>query len=237
MDTARDVQLSIRKQSDKKRAQLCARYFKTGKGEYAYGDVFAGLTMPMQRAIAKRFKDLPTAAVGRLLRSKIHEERMVALLIIVDRFERSSTEQQRAFWYNLYIKNKSSINNWDLVDVTAHKVVGRYLEDKQRTVLYRLAKSKILWDRRIAIISTAWFIKQKDFVDTLALARLLLADKHDLIHKAVGWMLREVGKQEEAVLHDFLRQYASRMPRTCLRYAIEKFAQPVRLRYLASSVT
>ena len=230
-----DVTKALAKVVDKKKAKLLAGYFKTGKGGYGEGDVFLGVVVPAQRKIAREFLKLPLSEIQKLLNSKIHEHRLTALLILVAQFEKGD-EKTRKKIFDFYLKNAKRINNWDLVDLSSHEIVGAYLLDKpqiRREILRRLAESKNIWSRRIAIISTAHFIRKKDFADTLALAEKLLADEHDLIHKAVGWMLREVGKRDEKVLRRFLDSYGAKMPRTTLRYAIEKFPEPERKKYLA----
>lgn len=226
----------LKKKADPKRAKLLQGFFKTGPGEYGEGDVFLGITVPESRKTAKKFKDLPLADVKKLLKSKYHEERLVALLILVHVFQ--SEEKKREAIYAFYLKNTKYINNWDLVDLSAHKIVGPWLEDKPRAILTELAKSKNLWERRIAILSTFHFINKGDCKDALRIAKMLLHDKHDLIHKAVGWMLREVGKRcsmkEE---EDFLRKHYREMPRTMLRYAIERFPEKKRQGYLKGTIS
>lgn len=223
------VQDELQKGGNKKRAKLVARYFKTGKGEYGEGDVFIGLTVPQVRIIAKKYRDLPLKEVKNLLYSPIHEYRLTALIILT--YKKLTSEI-----VDLYLSNTKYINNWDLVDLSSHEILGIYLLDKPRKILYDLAKSKNIWERRIAVISTFAFLREKDFYDSLALAEILLHDTHDLIHKAVGWMLREVGKRNEKVLVDFLSTRYKTMPRTTLRYAIEKFDKPVQQKYLKGAV-
>lgn len=223
------VQDELQKGGNKKRAKLVARYFKTGKGEYGEGDVFIGLTVPQVRIIAKKYRDLPLKEVKNLLHSPIHEYRLTALIILT--YKKLTSEI-----VDLYLSNTKYINNWDLVDLSSHEILGIYLLDKPRKILYDLAKSKNIWERRIAVISTFAFLREKDFYDSLALAEILLHDTHDLIHKAVGWMLREVGKRNEKVLVDFLSTRYKTMPRTTLRYAIEKFDKPVQQKYLKGAV-
>lgn len=194
-------------------------FFKTGKGEYGEGDVFIGVMVPDVRKIAKQFVDLSLTDVQELLSSRIHEERVLGLFILVDRFERSSDRERIV---NFYVKHRSCVDNWDLVDLSAPKILGVWLLDKPRYILYDLASSKSLWDRRIAVVATLAFIRVGQFQDTLRLAELLLQDKHDLLQKAVGWMLREVGKKDQRVLEAFLRKHHKNLPRTTLRYAIER---------------
>lgn len=232
MDTANQIREIMRVRANKRSAALLARFFKTGPGQYGAGDAFLGLNMPTQRAIARQYRDLPIKEIEKLLPSKFHEERMVALLIIVDQFERANDENGCARLYKVYLKNIKWINSWDLVDVTTPKVVGAYLSSHSRSVLYTLACSKNIWERRIAVLATFWFIRDRDYKDALKIAELLLGDEHDLIHKAAGWMLREIGKRDVKVLRKFLDTHAAKMPRTMLRYAIEHFSPSVRGKYL-----
>jgi 3-methyladenine DNA glycosylase AlkD len=229
--TAHEVQSRLRSLGNPKQAAILARFFKTGPGDYGEGDVFAGIKVPAQRKLAKEFSGLPLPEIERLLHSKIHEGRLIALLILVQQFTNADAKGRKSI-YDLYLTNTRQINNWDLVDLSAPQIVGGYLENRSRKPLYRLVKSKSLWERRISILATHWFIRQGDFEDTLQIAKLLLGDEHDLIHKAVGWMLREVGKRDVAILEAFLDQYCRVMPRTMLRYAIEKFDEKKRKAYL-----
>ena len=212
------------------------RFFKTGPGEYAEGDVFIGVRVPVTRKIARQFKDLPLDLTSQLLCSSVHEERLLALVILTERMKKKGSEEEKNAIYELYLSHTEWINNWDLVDVTAEHVVGRYLYDKSRQPLYNLAASKDLWERRISIISTFYFIRKGDFEDTLRLAELHLEDSHDLMHKAVGWMLREVGKRDQPTEEDFLRKHYRVMPRTMLRYAIERFPEELRQGYLKGRI-
>ena len=217
-------------------AVFLQRFFKTGPGEYGEGDVFIGIRVPVLRNLARQALDLPFADVETFLRARIHEERLLALLILVLRFKhRQTTEEDRARIYRFYLDHTAYINNWDLVDLSAEYIVGPYLEDKPRDILYTLAESTLLWNRRIAIISTLHFIRRNDFSDTLRLAEILLNDPHDLMHKAVGWMLREVGKRDLKTEETFLLQHGRHMPRTMLRYAIEKFPEPRRKAFLSGT--
>ena len=212
-------------------AKFLQRYFKTAPGEYGAGDRFIGVRVPALRLLAREFRALPPPAAAKLLQSPIHEERLLALLILTDAYERAD-ESGRAAIYRLYLKNLARVNNWDLVDCSAPRIVGRHLKERPRKILFRLARSKTLWNRRVAVLATFYFIRQDDFGDSLRLAELLLDDGHDLMHKAVGWMLREMGKRDVAELKKFLRKHAARMPRTMLRYAIEKLSGRERQFYL-----
>jgi 3-methyladenine DNA glycosylase AlkD len=225
------IKEALRRLQDKKKAKVLRGFFKTGIGEYAEGDIFLGVTVPVLRKLAGKFKGIELKSAVELLKSSIHEERLLALLILILKY-RGSNEKNKKRICNIYLKNTRYINNWDLVDVTAKHIVGDYLRDKDKRVLYELAKSKDLWDRRIAILSTFHFIENNQFDDTLKIAKLLLSDKHDLIHKAVGWMLREVGKRNFAAEERFLDKHHKHMPRTALRYAIERFPESKRRRYL-----
>lgn len=224
----------LKKFGSPERAKSSAWFFKTGKGEYGYGDVFVGVTVPEQRKIAKRFSDLSLSEVEKLLCGKIHECRLTALFVLVSRFNRGDL-RTRAEIVRLYLRNRSRVNNWDLVDSSASYILGQHLLKLDRKILYALVRSKSLWDRRIAIIATQAFIREDDFTDMLKLAGLLLQDRHDLIHKAVGWMLREVGNRSLAVEESFLLKHAHSMPRTMLRYAIEKFPEKKRKEFLTIS--
>jgi 3-methyladenine DNA glycosylase AlkD len=220
---------------DKERSLHSQRFFKNGKGEYGEGDVFLGLSVPLQRIIAKKYfkeiniKDLNTT----LIRSKIHEHRQVALFLMVYRYEIEDKKGKDAI-YNYYVKNIKYVNNWDLVDSSAPNIIGSYLYDNpsKRNILYKWVKSDKLFIRRIAIVSTFYFIKKNYFLDTLKISKLLLKDKEDLIHKAVGWMLREIGNRNLKEEIKFLDKYYKEMPRTMLRYSIEKFQEEKRLKYL-----
>lgn len=213
-------------------AAVAQRFFKTAKGEYGEGDIFIGIRVPVLREHAKRYRHVKLADMRRLLRSPIHEERLVALFLMVDayRYSRSSEERERIV--QAYLASTRYINNWDLVDTSAHKILGRHYAFGSAAHLYRLAKSSSVWERRIAIIATLWFIGQKRYEPTLKIAEMLLHDDHDLIHKAVGWMLREVGKRSLETEAAFLDEYAARMPRTMLRYAIERLPKPQQRTYL-----
>lgn len=229
------IQEDIRKSANPIKAKLLSRYFKTGKGEYGEGDIFLGITVPELRTIAKKYISLPLKDVEKLLTSKIHEERFISLEILAMKFE-SADEKEKKEIFDFYLKNRKCINNWDLVDNSAHEILGRYLLDKDKSVLYKLAESSSLWDKRIAIITTYRFIANNNFSETLKISEMLLKDKHDLIHKAVGWMLRELGKRDKNVEQNFLKKHYKIMPRTMLRYAIEKFPQHERKAYLKGEI-
>ncbi len=223
----------LKARASPEKAKILRGFFKTGKGEYGEGDVFLGVTVPESRRVAKKYAGLKLEDVIRLLRSKIHEERLTALLMMVDKFQ---TKEGRGKVYRLYLQNTKYINNWDLADLSADKIVGAYLGDKPKTILYKLAKSKNVWERRIAILATFNFIKNNEFTETLKIAKILLNDKHDLIQKAVGWMLREVGKRDLKMEERFLGEYCKQMPRTALRYAIERFPERKRKRFLCKII-
>lgn len=213
-------------------AEHAQRFFKTAEGEYGFGDKFLGIRVPVIRHTVKNFKTTPLSVVERLLKSEYHEIRLCALLLLVYRFSKSSVDEQDKI-YHLYLSNTRYVNNWDLVDSSAPYIVGAYLENKDRSMLYDLSKSNSLWERRIAIISTFRFIKKNQFGDTLHITEQLLSDQEDLIHKAVGWMLREVGKRDLTIQVSFLKSHYQKMPRTMLRYAIEKFSKEERQKYLS----
>ena len=226
----------LKKYSSPQKAVILQRFFKTGKGQYGEGDKFIGVVVPDIRKVVKKYQDLALTEVLSLLHSKIHEERLCALLILVNQYEKGDSKKQKQI-FDLYLKNYKYINNWDLVDLTAPRVVGTYLIDKPKDILYRLAKSKNLWQRRVAILSTFAFIYQGDSRETIKISKILLHDQHDLIHKAVGWMLREVGKRcGQKELEFFLKKYYQQMPRTMLRYAIERLPEIRRKKYLSGQV-
>ncbi len=221
--------------ADKKVAETHSWFFKTGRGEYGDGDRFAGLKVPMLRKIAKEFKDLPYEDLKKLLASKIHEERLIALLILVQKYSMAHVPEKEKI-YNFYLKNRKGINNWDLVDLTAPKIIGEHLLNMDRKILFELAKSGNLWEQRIAILSTLTFIRGDDFKTTLQIADILIDEEHDLIQKGVGWMLREIGKRNLKVEEEFLKPRYKKMPRTMLRYAIEKFPESKRKKYLKGKI-
>jgi 3-methyladenine DNA glycosylase AlkD len=233
--TSSDVVLELEKLSDPERAFNSAWFFKTGPGGYGQGDLFLGATVPQTRLVAKKYRELPLKEARKLLANEFHEVRLTALHIMIQQFSRGD-EKVRSQIFDVYRSNIQAINNWDLVDTSAPAVVGAYLYEKPRDWLYELVDSTDLWSQRIAIISTFYFIKQGDFGDTLAISEKLLVHEHDLIHKAVGWMLREVGNRDRQVEELFLRQHYQHMPRTMLRYAIEKFPENLRQDYLKGRI-
>jgi 3-methyladenine DNA glycosylase AlkD len=233
MGTAAAVRRALKSQARPDRVAGAMRFFKCGPGEYGEGDVFIAVTVPAQRAIARRFRDLPLAEVDRLLTSRIHEERLTALIILVHQFTHGDDRCRRQI-FALYMKRLPFINNWDLVDTSAAQIVGGWLADKPRGLLDRLARSRNLWARRVAMIATFHYIQRGEHRDAIRIATMLVNDRHDLIHKAVGWMLREVGKRaSEAALTTFLERHAATMPRTMLRYAIERRPAIERARWMS----
>ena len=229
--TVEAARQAVRNHANPEKAKTLQWFFKTGKGQYAEGDRFIGVTVPKIRKIVRQFQSLALPQVVRLLTSKTHEDRLLALLILVNQFSRGDSNTRKKI-VDAYLSNLGYVNNWDLVDSSAHYILGSYLYDKNRALLYKLVRSGRLWDRRIALISTLHFIKLRDFADTLKLATYVLNDPEDLMHKAAGWMLREVGKRDQHVLEDFLKTYSLRMPRIMLRYSIERFPQRKRQQYL-----
>lgn len=231
-----DLKAELSNHANADKARILSGFFKTGKGQYGEGDIFIGITVPVLRKIAKQYFRISASHIDKLLHSPYHEHRLCGLLIMVYQYERLKEDKLKDLIYEQYLSNTAFINNWDLVDLSAPKIVGTHLlNQSDRTILYKLAKSKDLWERRISIISTFAFIKEGDSKDTFAIARLLIDDKHDLIHKAVGWMLREVGKRiSESTEKKFLDQHYSTMPRTMLRYAIERFRENERRQYLTA---
>lgn len=231
MTTAAEITIKLRALASPETAAILQRFFKTGPGQYGEGDVFLGIKVPPLRALAKRYQDAKLDVVSDLLTSRYHEERLFALLLLVQLYQNGTDTEQSAA-YELYLNNTQRINNWDLVDISAPHIVGRHLESRPRKVLHQLARSPSLWERRIAILATFHFIRLNDFNDTLRIAESLLHDEHDLMHKAVGWMLREVGKRDLAAAEGFLQKHYHGMPRTMLRYAIERFPEQRRRQYL-----
>ena len=230
-----DVRAALRKYADKSDAVALQRFFKTGPGEYGEGDKFLGVRVPSTRRIARKYRHLPLADTLTLLHSPMHEERLLALLILTQQFRDGSSGKQAEI-YRIYLNNTQYINNWDLVDTSAEHIVGAYLNKRSRKPLYALAESDSLWERRIAIMATFHFIKSNQFEETLNIAEKLVADKEDLIQKAVGWMLREVGKRDREVEELFLKRHCRHLPRTMLRYAIEKFPESLRQQYLKGTI-
>jgi len=218
---------------DQEKAEFFPKFFNAFPGGYGEGDRFLGVKVPDQRKVAKKYyKDISLDAVEKLLRKPVHEYRLTALLILVNKFEKAKAHEDRKSIVDLYLNNLRYVNNWDLVDSSAYKILGAYLLDKDRSILYRLASSDHLWSQRVAIIATLYFIRKNQFSDTLNIAEILLNHEHDLIHKAVGWMLREVGKRDFQTEFEFLKTHYKQMPRTMLRYAIEKFEPELRQRFL-----
>ena len=233
--TLSNQQKTLRKLGDPVIAEHASRFFKTGKGEYGEGDQFLGIRVPVLRKHAKTFRHLSMEKTEQLLQSDFHEERLCALFILVQKYNDGDTSERQQI-FELYLRNTRHINGWDLVDASAHKIVGVYLSDRDRGILYQLVHSQSLWERRISIIATFHFIRNNEFEDTLRLSELLLGDEEDLIHKAVGWMLRELGKRDQAAEEIFLIKHYKNMPRTMLRYAIEKFEPERRKAYLQGVV-
>lgn len=228
----KDIRAELASLADEKRAVQVARYFQTGPGQYAEGDVFWGIPNAEVRRVAKAWKALSFEDVEALLRDPIHECRFAALLIWVWQYPKASPSQKQAI-FDSYLSYLTYINNWDLVDLSARDIVGRHLYDKDRSILFTLAQSPLLWARRVSLIATFYFIKEGEFDTSLALARTLLSDKHPLIHKAIGWVLREIGKRDLDLMEEFLHHHIRELPRTTLRYAIEKLSPSRRQYYLS----
>lgn len=236
MYTLKKLKDDLRSRGTKERAEVSKRFFKTEIGEYGEGDIFIGVTVPETRSIAMKYKDLPFSDIKKLLASPIHEERLVAILILIHNFSHGDEGKKKEI-YEYYLLHTKYVNNWDLVDLSSDKIVGEYLVDKPKNILTKLSNSKNIWERRIAIISTCAFIKRGFYKDTFRIAELLINDKHDLIHKAVGWMLREVGKRcSQKEEEKFLKKHYKSMPRTMLRYAIERFDKVKQQDYLKGKV-
>ncbi len=243
--TLQQLKEELQRLENPKQAEILSRFFKTGKGQYGEGDIFLGIKVPEQRRIAKKYQDISIKELHKMLLSKIHEERLISLFILITKYKKADMRGKKEI-AAFYLKNTKQINNWDLVDLSAANILGNYLLDKvgstrrnrldprlrDRAVLYKLAKSNNLWERRIAIMTTFALIRNNEFEDTLNIAELLLKDRHDLIHKAAGWMLREVGKRDLKTEEAFLKNHCKHMPRTMLRYAIERFDEEKRKRYL-----
>ena len=233
MKTLEEIRRALRAAADPAIAAHSRRFFKAEPGGYGEGDRFYGIRVPVVRRLAREARDLPLVRVRRLLESPYHEARLMALVLLAEHYRRGDEATRREI-YDFYLASTKRVNNWDLVDASAHKIVGAHLESRSRKPLERLARSKLVWDRRVAIIATYHFIRRGEVADTFRLARTLLDDPHDLIHKAVGWMLREAGKVEPARLLAFLDRHAPKMPRTMLRYAIEKLPPTRRSKFLAT---
>ena len=227
------IKKDLQKLANPKQAEILQRFFKTGKGEYGEGDIFLGIKVPEQREVAKKY-DLTLEEIQDLLSDKVHEYRLTALFILVNKYKKSDKKNKKEI-FDFYLKNTKSINNWDLVDLSAPNIVGDYLLDKDKSILYKLAKSDNLWEKRIAVLATFAFIKDNQFEDAFKISEILLKDNHDLIHKAVGWMLREIGKRNLEAEERFLNNHYKKMPRTMLRYAIERFPESKRKYYLKKS--
>ena len=230
-----DISKHLRSLGKPEIAAHSKRFFKTGQGEYGEGDKFLGIRVPVIRKLIKQYKDISVEESVILLGSEYHEERLFSLLMLVKKFDEGNDDNKKQI-YNIYIKNFKHINNWDLVDSSASQIVGAYLYNRDKSILYDLAKSEIIWERRISIMSTCYFIRNGQFYDTINIANILICDKEDLIHKAVGWMLREVGKRNMKIEKDFIKKHIKYMPRTMLRYAIEKFPESERKAYLTGDV-
>ena len=226
-----EIQKELETYVDPVKREYLTGFFKTGKGQYGEGDKFLGVVVPNTRSVAKRHKDIPFEVMAELLQSEWHECRLCALLMMVERFKKSDEKEREAI-YRFYLSQTERINNWDLVDLSAPYIVGEYLRDKSRDDLYRLAESNLLWEQRIAVVATVTLIRNNDFTDILRLAELLLQHKHDLMQKAIGWMLREMGKKDRDLLLQFLDKYRMVMPRTMLRYSIEKLTEAERKYYM-----
>ena len=260
MSNFQNLKKDLKNYERKEKSKLLSRFFKTGPGQYGEGDIFLGLKTAETRNVAKKYSEICLSDIAKLLASKIHEHRAVAVMILNRQFTKGDFEQKQKI-YKFYLKNISGINNWDLVDSSAHKIIGAYLglmalpaeqakhtrflsrkakgsyiSGASREILYKFAKSNNLWKKRIAIMSTYHFIRKKEFKDALKISKVLLNDEHDLIHKAVGWMLREVGNRDIVAEERFLKRHYQKMPRTMLRYAIEKFPETKRQAYLKGSV-
>ncbi len=231
MNTSAQVKKELTKYANSEKVKFLSRFFKTGKGEYGEGDKFIGIKVPDQRIVAKQFQDISLKEVEKLLNSKIHEHRLTGLLILVLQYQKIENKKEIV---NFYLAHTDRVNNWDLVDSTAHKILGAWLLNKKdRKILYKLAESKNLWEQRISVVATWTLINNKQFNDICKIAKKLLHHKHDLMHKAIGWMLREMGKQDINQLLWFLNECAHKMPRTMLRYSIEKLSQKDRKYYMS----
>lgn len=236
MSRLSELRKAVRNSADPERAKHSAGYFKTGPGEYGEGDVFLGLTTPQAQKIEREFLDLAYEDIEKLLASKVHEERVIGVLILVHRYEHEPNERKNAF--DFYLANRTGINNWDLVDISAPKILGDFMWEHraERKLLDKFVISKNIWERRMAVLATFAFIREGEFEPSLALAEKLVRDEHDLMHKAVGWMLREIGKRDQAAEEKFLKRHCRTMPRTMLRYAIERMPEAKRKAYLAGKI-
>jgi len=221
----------LKSKKDEETAKILSRFFKTGKGQYGEGDIFWGIRVPVLREMVKHFKEASLKDIQELLNSKVHEHRMIGMFILIEKYKKAENKKEI---FDFYLKNTKNINNWDLVDLTAPNILGSYLLEnkKERKILYSLVKSKNLWERRISILSTFTLLRNKEYEDTLKISEILLKDEHDLLHKAVGWMLRELGKRDKEVEIKFLDKYYKIMPRTMLRYSIEKFNLKEKQKYM-----
>lgn len=229
---ATSIKEQLQQLGNQEKADHSAYFFKTGKGEYGEGDHFIGCTVPETRNVAKRNRFTPFTELEKLLADEMHECRLCALIILVEQFKRAD-ELTRKEIVDFYLSQTARVNNWDLVDLSSYHIVGEWLKEKEdRTLIYRLATSRLLWDQRIAVVSTVAFIRNNDFDDTLRLSEMFLTHKHDLMHKACGWMLREVGKRDETTLTGFLDIHHTEMPRTMLRYAIERLSAEQKKKYM-----
>jgi len=226
-----DIQNELKRLSNKRIAQQSQKFFKTGKGEYGEGDVFLGIRVPQVRQLAKKHKDISIKEASLLLKSQFHEERLLSLFMLIELYRVSASQGKKKI-YNLYLSSTRFINNWDLIDSSAEYIVGAFLWEINKKPIYVLARSRNLWERRISIMATFYFIKRNSFKDTLKLSEILLSDNEDLIHKSVGWMLREIGKRDLKIEEEFLKKHYRKMPRTMLRYAIEKLSKSKREKYL-----
>jgi 3-methyladenine DNA glycosylase AlkD len=235
MDILKEIKQELKQHVIPAKAEFFPKFFQAFPGGYGEGDLFLGVTVPVQRKVAKKYyKEISLQDTQKLLQEAFHEYRLTALFILVYKYQKSKSEAEQKEIVDLYLSNLKFVNNWDLVDSSADKILGKYLFDsgKEKNILYDLARTDDLWKQRIAIIATFYFIKEKHYTDTLELAKILLKHNHDLIHKAVGWMLREVGKRDFNLEYDFLVEYYKDMPRTMLRYAIEKFDPALRKKFL-----
>lgn len=235
MSTKQDIIAALQEAANEEYRMVLQSFFKTGPGQYGEGDLFLGIKVPVLRKMAKSFRQASVATAAELLHSGYHEARLLALFLLINHYD-NGDERVKTKIFNLYLSNSGYVNNWDLVDLSASQIVGNYLWDKPRHPLDKLAESTLLWDRRIAIVATYYFIKRKQLDDTFRISAALLGDKHDLIHKAVGWMLREAGKIDREQEKEFLNRYYREMPRTMLRYAIERFPEPERQDYLKGRI-